>query len=104
MTKNVDSDKCSYFGQGIWFNTSSSSSLPSYHVFGKTVMLFGVNNTSSFHSEKRDKDILILVEGPTDALDDTKLTEKAGYSIIFRKQQKKFYITTKVTVFCSSME
>ena len=39
------------------------------------------------------KDILILGKGPTQGLDDTKLTAKAEYSINFTEQGKKFCLS-----------
>ena len=39
--------------------------------------------SSSVHVDHKGKDILILVEGPTQELDDTTLTAEAKYSINF---------------------
>ena len=58
-----------------------------YSSFGKT---FGVKNNSSVHVNNKEKDILILKEGPTDGLDNTKLTPDTEYSINFTEQQRKF--------------
>ena len=44
---------------------------------------------SSFvHADNKNKDILILGEGPTQELDDTTLTEEAKCSINFIKPNK----------------
>ena len=58
-----------------------------YSSFGKT---FGDKNNSSVHVNNKEKDILILKEGPTDGLDNTKLTPDTEYSINFTEQQRKF--------------
>ena len=42
--------------------------------WGKTVVNFGVNNSSSMYTDKRKQDILILGEGATDGSDDTTIT------------------------------
>ena len=42
------------------------------------------------HIEKKEKNILILGEGPTQGLDDTTLTAEAKYSINFSRSNKKF--------------
>ena len=38
---------------------------------GKNVIIFGADMSSSVHIDNRNKDILILSEGPTQGLDDT---------------------------------
>ena len=58
--------------------------------FGKNVITFGVDMSSSVHVDNKKKDILILGEGPTQGLDDTTLTAKKKYSINFKEHNKKF--------------
>ena len=41
--------------------------------FGKNVIIFGADMSSSVHIDNKNKDILILGEGPTQRLDDTTL-------------------------------
>ena len=48
------------------------------------------------HNDNRDKDILILGEGPTQGLGDTTLTAEAKYFINFYPVRKK--ICTKRTL------
>ena len=43
-------------------------------------------NSSSIHIDNRNKDILILGEGPTQALDNNTLTTEAEYSISCSEQ------------------
>ena len=64
MTKNVDYDKYSYSGYGIKFTLRTLSLFLNFE-FGKTVITFGVENSSSTHTNNRKKDILILVERST---------------------------------------
>ena len=65
-----------------------------YPVFnsGKTVLVFGVDNSSSVHIDNKKKYILVLGEGPTQGLDDTTTTAEAKYSINFPRSQRKFYL------------
>ena len=56
-----------------------------------------------------EKDILILVNGPTQGLDDTTLTAKAEYSFNFSEQQNKFclalhYNEVNIYLFVNSAE
>ena len=49
--------------------------------------------SSSVHVDNKKKYILILVEGPTQRLDSTTLTEEKKYSINFTENNKKFYLS-----------
>ena len=51
---------------------------------GKPVIIFGADRSS--------KDILILVKGPTQGFDDTKLTAEAKYPINFTQSGKIFVL------------
>ena len=86
VTKNVDTDKYSYSGYGIGFDAHRSFSLFNGSVFDKNV-IFGADMSSSVHIVNKKEDMLILVKGPTDVLDDTMLTAEKEYSINFTKQQ-----------------
>ena len=44
--------------------------------FGKSVIIFGIDMSSSVHVDKKKKDILILGEGPKQALNDATLTSE----------------------------
>ena len=74
---------------------------------------------SFVHVDNKGKDVLILGEGPTQGLDDTKSTAKAKYPINFTQSRKRFvtqlrkrffkqsrnqvYTIKKATVFCLLM-
>ena len=45
---------------------------------------------SFVHVDNKGKDVLILGEGPTQGLDDTKSTAKAEYPINFTQSKKRF--------------
>ena len=48
--------------------------------FGKNVIIFGGDISSSVHSDNKKRNILILGKGPPQRLDNTLLTVEAEYS------------------------
>ena len=60
---------------------------------GKNVIIFEANMSSYVHIDNKNKDILILGEGPIQRIEDAKLTAKAKYPIIFRQQNKRFALS-----------
>ena len=64
ITKNAIPDKYSCSGYGIEFNTRGYHSLSDDGI-GKSVIIFGINLSSSVHIDNKRKDILVLGKGPT---------------------------------------
>lgn len=58
--------------------------------WGKNVVIFGAENSSSVHTNNEKKDILVLGKGPRQRLDDTTLSAEKEYAINFSDEQKKF--------------
>ena len=56
--------------------------------WGKNTIIFWVNNTLSVHVDNKEKDILVLCEGPAQEFSSTTITEKAKYSIDFSRAIK----------------
>ena len=56
LHKIVDPDKYSYSGYGIEFDSHSLYSVPNFN-WGKNVVIFGVDNSSSVQIDIRRKDI-----------------------------------------------
>ena len=56
---------------------------------GKNVSIFGIDMSSSVHIDNKNKDILILSEGPTQGLDDAALTAEAKHPINFTQSEKR---------------
>ena len=54
--------------------------------FGKNVILYAVDHSSSVHASNKKKDILIICKGPTEILDDATATEENEYFINFIEQ------------------
>ena len=81
LTKNVDIDQYKYSGYGIGFDRKGEFSVG--NGIGKNCIIFGVDMSSSVHVDNKKKDILILGEGPTQALYSITLTSEKFYSINF---------------------
>ena len=62
LTKHVDVDLCIYSGYGIGFDRKGSYSIGD--EIGRNVMIFGVDMSSSSHTDNKKKGILILRKGP----------------------------------------
>ena len=92
LTKNVDPKMYYYSGCGIGFDSRSLFSYPHFY-WGKNVVIFGVDNSSSVHAHNKRKHILILGEGPTEGLRDASITAEAKYSINFLRSQIKFCLS-----------
>ena len=90
LTKNADLDKYKYTSYGIGFDARSEF-LFTDGSYGKNVIIFGADMSTSAHVDNKGKDILILGEGPTQGLDDTTLTAEAKYPINFTNQEKDLY-------------
>ena len=56
---------------------------------GRNVIIFGVDTSSSSHTDNKKKDILILRKGPTQRLEHTLTAEKL-YSVKFTKKIQNF--------------
>ena len=88
ITKNVDPDKYSYSGYGIWFDSRSLFLISNFDC-GKNATIFWVDVSLSVHTDNKTKDILLLGKGLTQELDNI-TTAEAEYSINFSRSQKTF--------------
>ena len=88
ITKNADIDKNKYSEYGIGFDRTGLYLLPSRR-FGRNVIIFGVDMSSSVHVDNKGKDILILGSGPAQGLDEHSLTAEKIYSVNFTDHRKK---------------
>ena len=91
LTKNADIDKYRYFGYSIGLNRRGTFSIPSAG-FGSNMIIFGVDMSSFTKIDNRKKDILILVDSPTQGLEH-KLTAEKMYSISFNETKEKFCLS-----------
>ena len=88
LTKNADIDKYKYSGYGIGFDRGSVYSVG--NGFGRNVIIFGADMSSSVHVGNRGKDILVLGKGPTQGLSEHSLTVEKMYSVNFTDHRKKY--------------
>ena len=86
LTKNADIDKYKYSGYGIGFDRGSVYSVG--NGFGRNVIIFGADTSSSVHVGNRGKDILVLGKGPTQGLGEHSLTAEKTYSVNFTDREK----------------
>ena len=96
LTKNADLDKYKYSDYDIGFDFRSEF-LFTDGTWGKNVIIFGADMSSSVHIENKNKDILILGAGPTQGLDDTTLTAKLYILLILHNQIKDLHIIMEAT-------
>ena len=73
ITKNADIDKNKYSGYGIGFDRTGVFLLPD-GSFGRNVVIFGVDMSSSVHVDNKGKDILIYGTDPMQCLGEHSLT------------------------------
>ena len=62
---------------------------------GKNVIIFGVDMSSSVHINEKNKDILILGEGPAQGLSDFTLKAEAIYRINFTQPNKRYVLSLR---------
>ena len=92
ITKNADIDKNKYSGYGIGFDRTGVYLLPD-GSFGRNVVIFGVDMSSSVHVDNKGKDILILGKGPTQGLGEHSLTVEKMYSVNFTDNGDKYCLS-----------
>ena len=92
INKNADPDKYPYSGCGIGLDSRSLFSIRNCD-WRQNFVIFGVDMSSSMHTDNKNKDILILGKGPTQRLDDTKLTTEAEYSVNLSRSNRKFCLS-----------
>ena len=92
LAKNANTNKYSCSGYGIGFDSRSIFSVPNFD-WGKNVIIFGVDMSSSVHTNNKNKNILILGKRQTKGLDNTSLTTEAGYSINFSRSEREFCLS-----------
>ena len=92
LTKNADPDKYKYGGYGVGFDSCSELSFTDGSIEGNVIM-FGADISSFVHVDHKDKDILILGEGPTQGLHDMTLTAESKYHFNFTRPNERFVLS-----------
>ena len=92
LTKHVDINQNKYSGYGIGFDRKGEFSFGS-NGFGRNVIIFGADMSSSVHANKRTKSILVLGKDFIQGLDNTTIYTEKLHSINFTKANTKFCLS-----------
>ena len=105
IVKNNDKEKYVYSDYRVTFNSAGSWSFDDGTT--RNVIIFGVANSSSSHSDNCKNDLLILSEGQTFGINESFASPEKRFSINLMKQTKNLvwiFITMLVIVICLSVE
>ena len=91
-TMNAGLEKYRYNGCGIGFDSRSHLSWSDGN-WGKNVIIFGVDMSSSVHTYTKKKKISVLGEGPSHDLDNTSVTAEAKYPVNFTESGQRFVLS-----------
>ena len=93
LTKHVDIDQYKYSGYGIGFDREGEFSFGS-NRFGRNVIIFGADMSSSVHGNNRTKNILVLGKDFIQGLDNTTIYAEKLCSVNFTKGNTKFCLSS----------
>ena len=91
LTKHVDIDQYKYSGYGIGFDRKGEFSFG--NGFGRNVIIFEADMSSSIHANNRIKDILVLGKDFVQGLENTTIYAENLYSVNFTKTNTKFCLS-----------
>ena len=92
LTKHVDIDQYKYSGYGIGFDRKEEFSFGS-NGFGRNLITFGADMSSSVHVNNNPKNILVLGKDFAQGLDNTATYAEKLYSLNFTENNKKFCLS-----------
>ena len=92
ITKNANTSKYKYKGYGICFDKGSSFSEGSINN-GRSVLIFGVHESSLLQSNNKANNIYIMGKGFVQGINDTTLYAEKVYSQNFTQLNKKFVLS-----------
>ena len=88
IVKNSDEEKWVYNGYGIAFDCAGLWNFD--NEFAKNVVIFGVDNSSSSHTDNRKNNFFVLGKGPTYSINGSFSHQKKKFSIFFSKANTNF--------------
>ena len=88
IVKNSDKEKYVYSAYGITFDSAGSWSFGNH--FAKNVITFGVDNSSTSHSDNRKNNFLILGAGPLMVLLEASDHQRKNLVLTLLKQTQNF--------------
>ena len=89
LVRNAIKSKFIYNGWEKEFDGKGSWSFG--NDFARNVVIFGVDNSSSSHTDNRKNDFLVLVEGQADGINDTTGAAEKKFRINFSKEKIKLH-------------
>ena len=92
LTKHDDIDKYNYSGYGIGFDSNEYFSHPSVG-FGKNVITFGADMSSSVHANNKTRNILVLGKNFIQGTGNKTIYAEQMYSTNFTVANKKFCLS-----------
>ena len=92
LTKNADIDKYRYSGYGIGFD-SRGSFTHSSGGYGRNVIIFGADLSSSKHANNKARSILVLGRDFIQGIDGTTIYAEKTYSTNFTVDNKKICLS-----------
>ena len=107
IVKNSDKERYVYSGYGITFDSGDSFSFG--NDFARNVIIFGVDNSSSSHSDNRKNNFLALGEGTTYGINGSFQSPQNKFSINFTKTNIKsslrlYYNADNIYLFINGKE
>ena len=91
LTKHIDIDQYKYSGYGIGFDRKGEFSF--VNGFGRNVIIFVADMSSSVHANNKTKNILVLGKDFIQGLDNTTIHAETLCSINFTKTNTKFFLS-----------
>ena len=91
LNKNVDIDQYKYSGYGIGFDRLGEFSFG--RGFGRNVIIFGADISSSVHANNKKNNILVLGKDFIQGINGTTIYAEKMYSINFTENNKKFVLS-----------
>ena len=92
LTKIADIDKYKYSGYWTGFDRRGLYLLPN-GIFGRNVIILGIDMSSSVHDDNKGKYILIIRKGRTQGLGEYSLTAEKMYSGNFTDNGDKYCLS-----------
>ena len=92
IIKNADTSKYKYKGSGICFDEGGSFSKGNISN-GKNVLIFGVDESSLVHANKKANNIYVMGDLFVQGINDTTLYAEKIYSQNFTQPSKKFVLS-----------
>ena len=93
ITKNADTSKYKCKGYGICFDKICGSISEGSINNGRNVLIFGVHESSLFHSNNKANNIYIIGKGPVQGIDNATMYAEKVYSQNFTQPNKKFVLS-----------